>query len=238
MKIVGLVGPKRSGKDTAAAALVEQRGFVRIGFADQVKDLALRINPIVSVTELLSGGNVNIRWLREVVRDEGWESAKARATVRRFLQELGTGVRDSVGEDSWVNAWAIALTSGRHCPPEAVVVPDVRFLNEADALRGRQADWEAGLSARYDQALLIRIVRPGLDLSDTHVSETEQLGITCDVELTNDSTPEALHAKVLAVYDEWVNPRVRCTRGIYNPLSLGPPEQCAYDDGHEGECEP
>jgi len=40
VRIIAFVGPKRSGKDTAAAALVGQRGYVRIGFADAVKELA------------------------------------------------------------------------------------------------------------------------------------------------------------------------------------------------------
>lgn len=222
MKIVGLVGPKRSGKDTAAAALVEQREFVRIGFADQVKELALRINPII-------GRDHGAYWrqarLAEWVGKVGGEAAKNVPEVRRFLQELGTGVRDVVGERSWVTAWSNTAAPAAACWP--VVVPDVRFLNEADYLRQQNA-----------QVLLIRITRPGLDLSDTHVSETEQTGIQCDAELINNGTPEDLHAKVLALYDEWVSPRTRCTGNCYALTSLGPPEQCAFDAGHEGECEP
>ncbi len=35
-QIIGLMGAKGSGKDTAASFLVQQRGFIRIGFADKL----------------------------------------------------------------------------------------------------------------------------------------------------------------------------------------------------------
>lgn len=199
MKVVGLVGPKRSGKDTAAAALVEQRGFVRVGFADAVKEMAVRADPMIT----MPGGHSQT-CLSLIVRFEGWEYAKAIPEVRRFLQALGTdAVRGVLGNDTWLKAWhrtvsklgiyqraeGDTLVTG----PPNVVVPDVRFRNEADYLN---------LSV-MDDVLLIRITRSGLDLSDAHVSETEQARIKCDVELVNDGSPEELHAKVLAVYDEW-----------------------------------
>lgn len=196
MKIVGLVGPKRSGKSTAAAALVQQRGFVEVGFADAVKALALRTNPIVSTD---TWGPVR---LRHAIDDYGWEKAKGSPEVRRFLQELGTGVRDIVGESAWIEAWYDKILPLR---VPGIVVPDVRFINEVGALRALRADWETGQSAKYfDRPLLIRVTRPGLDLSDTHVSETEQAGIECDVDLINSQTPDQLQGAVLAAVDAWL----------------------------------
>jgi hypothetical protein len=189
VKIVGLVGPKRSGKDTAAAALVERRGFVRVGFADAVKDLALRINPVVEYPG--SSQLQRARRLRSLVEMRGWDHVKDRYPMaREFLQELGTGVRDTVGIDAWTRAWARKV---RGLPFHTrVVVPDVRFLNEAKLIQG----WAVPTT-------LIRVTRPGLDLSDTHVSETEQAGIRCDVEITNDGTAEELQARVLSAMDGW-----------------------------------
>lgn len=183
MKVVGLVGPKRSGKDTAAAALVEQRGYVRVGFADALKELALRINPNIS----------SFGWgtrLADVVGGHGWEKAKGHSEVRRFLQELGTGVRDIVGEDTWLRVFHRTVRERYWDQVPGVVVPDVRFLNEAREL------------CSWGSTLLIRIERPGSDTSDAHISETEQVGIECDVTIVNDGTPEQLHAKVLAAVDE------------------------------------
>ncbi|MFI7678543.1 hypothetical protein [Actinophytocola sp. NPDC049390] len=189
MKIVGLTGKKRSGKDTAATALVEQRGFVRVGFADAVKDLALRVNPQILNAP---GPYGRLSW---AVKHYGWEMTKNTPEVRRFLQELGIGVRD-IEDDFWLSAWTRALVR-KHPQAQHVVVPDVRFANEAEALRSDF--WVRG------DALLIRIERPDLaDDGDRHVSETEMDRIEPDLTIVNDGTAADLRAKVLAAYDEWV----------------------------------
>jgi hypothetical protein len=110
--------------------------------------------------------------------------------VRRFLQELGTGVRD-IDPNFWINAWADKAASYLR----NIVVPDVRFLNEAEYLR------ENG-------ALLIRIGRPGLDNGDRHISETEHLSIQEDEHLINSGSRELFEATVLDVVDEWMNASV------------------------------
>jgi hypothetical protein len=182
MRIVGLVGPKRSGKSTAADVLVRERGFVSIGFADALKDLALRVNPYIHEPPY------ETRPLDQIVEWRGWEEAKTLPSVRRFLQELGTGVRD-IDPDFWIDAWCTA-SNDHLARMRPVVVPDVRFANEADHIRNRGG-------------LLIRITRPGLDSSDTHVSETEQLGIECDVEITNNGTAQQLGDYTIGMVDDW-----------------------------------
>lgn len=32
--------------------------------------------------------------------------------------------------------------------------------------------------------------------------------------------------------------RVQCSQPVYDRLSLGPPERCAFEEGHDGKCEP
>jgi hypothetical protein len=191
MRLVGLVGPKRSGKSTAADVLVRERGFVSIGFADALKDLALRVNPTIADTEGLYGGP-----LVELERGIGWDMAKdCYPEVRRFLQELGTGVR-VVNPRFWIDAWTRRWRQLDF--PELVVVPDVRFVNEALRIRAMPF-------ADDDASLLIRITRPGLDSSDTHVSETEQAGIQCDREIINNSSEAMLTAAVLGNVDDWAS---------------------------------
>ena len=69
--IIGLTGYARSGKDTVASILVEDYGFTRVAFADPIRDLLLKINPILE----------NGYRLGEHVKEFGWELAKARTEV-------------------------------------------------------------------------------------------------------------------------------------------------------------
>jgi len=188
MDVVGFVGFKQSGKDTAAEALVNQRGFKRVGFADAVKESALAIDPIV---HMWADGYQER--LSTLVKSVGWERAKRDPEVRRLLQVLGTeGVRDIVGDDSWLRAWkrrVMDKETGLQYSGE--VVPDVRFLNEAEFLR-----------KEYD-ALLIRIDRPGSDTTDGHGSEQEQLGIEAHMRINNNRGVETLHEGVLSTFDMW-----------------------------------
>src|SRR4029078_7627989 len=65
--------------------------------------------------------------LRELVETMGWEEAKKLPEVRRFLQELGMGVRKVIGENAWVGALE-KLWVEDGCPD--AVITDVRFDNE------------------------------------------------------------------------------------------------------------
>lgn len=169
--LIGLTGVARSGKDTAAEALVAA-GFTRVAFADAVRDVALGADPYVLVEH--AGGHSHER-LTDVVEAFGWERAKEQADVRRLLQRLGTeGVRANLGDDAWIRA-AMAKVDG------PTVVTDVRFPNEADAIR-----WRHGL--------IVRIVRPGTGRANAHVTESAMSDQPVDVEIVNDGTVEDLHA--------------------------------------------
>lgn len=90
----------------------------------------------------------------------GWERGKDTfPEVRRFLQNLGQGCRQVLGEDVWVN---LALRNA----PERAVVPDLRYRNEFDAVKAKGGK-------------CIRIDRPGFSGSG-HVSETELADVPDD----------------------------------------------------------
>jgi len=114
--LIGVSGYARSGKDSIAAALVERCDFIRISFADRIKELALYIRPE----------------LHERVETEGWEEVKADPEVRELLQRLGFGCREVLGEDVWVDAAMQGLA-----PDRRYVFSDVRFPNEAAGIRRR-----------------------------------------------------------------------------------------------------
>ena len=164
--LIGLSGRKRSGKDTFAARLVADHGFVRVALADPMKEMALAIDPIVDYRFTADAqedrlGYTKLIRLSEIVATHGWETAKARPEVRRLLQRLGTeGGREVLGDNVWIDA-AFARIENLLDAGAPVVVTDVRFTNEAEAIV------KAG-------GQVMRIEREALPPSgDMHPSETE-----------------------------------------------------------------
>jgi hypothetical protein len=173
--IVGISGRKRSGKDTFAARLVSHHGFTRVSFADPLKAVAMDVNPIV-YTLGDQEGIIEIR-LADVLGDVGdWETAKELPEVRRILQTLGVAVRDHVDPEAWVDAaWRVADGI-----PGPVVITDVRFPNEVQAVRR----WGGKI---------VRVNRPGLPETDLHISETALDALVADYVVHNDADVAALH---------------------------------------------
>jgi hypothetical protein len=170
MMLVGITGHAQHGKDTIASVLVEEYGFVRIAFADALKSMALALDPwVIHRVPADDPGAIEPVRLSFVVETGGWESAKGITEVRRFLQVLGTeGVRGHLGEDSWLRAWQKTV-DGIGVAVAGIVVPDVRFPNEADYIRYRSGElWE--------------VMRPGFDngVGTDHPSEQyiDELGAT------------------------------------------------------------
>ncbi len=189
--LIGLIGKKRVGKDTFAAVLVEEFGFARVAFADPLKEMALTIDPF------LVGGwdsSLDDEFLATAVANFGWEEVKdTYPEARRFLQRLGDGVRQ-FDPDFWLDAGMDTADGYRYGSREEpnvfitertsqrpVVITDVRYPNEADAIR------DAG-------GTLIRIVRPGADDGDTHASETALDDYPVDDVVTNTGSVFELEA--------------------------------------------
>lgn len=143
--LVGLVGYAQAGKDTFAGHL----GYTRLAFADPLKQLALACSPTFDVTHDLTNWR-----LGAIVCDYGWEYAKAEVPgVREFLQNLGVGVRDILGSDTWVQA-----AFAKYDPTLPTVFTDVRFPNEVEAIRERGGK-------------IVKVVREGHRPPNGHVSE-------------------------------------------------------------------
>lgn len=171
MRSIALMGRARSGKDTVARYLTEHHGYKRVAFADPLKETALKANPWI--TDPDTGDRFRLAFL---VAAFGWEHVKDNyPEARRFLQDLGTAVRDVMGRDTWLNRGLV--TAGTHqLAGDPVVFTDVRYLNEATALR----------HAGY---LMVRIERPGAtSAAGSHASETELDDYPADVVLINDGS--------------------------------------------------
>jgi hypothetical protein len=174
MALIGLGGFARSGKDESARALTGE-GWQREAFADRLKVLAHKLDPL-----LPHEGT----WFRlaEVVDRAGWEHAKTLPAVRAYLQDVGVAARDTIGSDVWVTPVLRCLGPGRR-----LVVTDVRFPNEIDAVR------DAG-------GVLILVTRPGVAAVNGHVSEAAAADESLwDHVVVNDGTVDQLHAQVRAV---------------------------------------
>ena len=105
---VGLTGLARSGKDTAAAYLVEHHGFTRFAFADVMKDAVYALDPLVEVSDPADPDGLRMHArLAQLVDTCGWDGAKEYPDVRRLLQRFGTEMgRGLFGEDFWVDLMA------------------------------------------------------------------------------------------------------------------------------------
>lgn len=114
-RVIGLIGYAGVGKDTAAKVLVQDYGYVRIGFADPLKQILYTI---------------------------GWNGDKSSRPPceccgllqgRELLQVAGTeGVRQTLGDSIWTDHLANTVLN---TPETGFVVSDVRFRNEANRLR-------------------------------------------------------------------------------------------------------
>ncbi len=189
--IVGLGYNMGVGKDTAAEALCRELGYRRVGFADKLKQLAMDVNPIVTSdtqTVNLQAGRGRLKWVVQGMG--GWDQAKRNyPEVRSFLQDLGHAGREIFGDDFWIEQ-AIG-----HLPTDAkIVIPDVRYANEAEAIRGKGG-------------LLINITRPG-HTGDSHRSERELDGFDWDVTVENLGTVAELQSEIVRLVRDRISQRV------------------------------
>ncbi len=132
-KIIGLAGFKRSGKDTAAQALV-RAGWKRVAFADALREEVRALYPAAAS-------------IPDAAKDEPHPDLGGRS-LRDLLIEHGMRRREE-DPDYWVK---IAEQKIRSClsAGHSVVVTDVRMDNEWDMLRSLGA-------------LMVWVARPGVE---------------------------------------------------------------------------
>jgi hypothetical protein len=118
MKLIGICGRARSGKDTAADYIVEECGFAKYSMAEPIRDMldSIRVNPY---------------------RDKENTIPMFGKSPRQMMQTLGTEWgRNCVNEDIWLNLakdlYNILCEDGEHY---GMVIPDIRFENEAEWIR-------------------------------------------------------------------------------------------------------
>jgi hypothetical protein len=166
--IVGLCGAAGAGKGSVASRLARSHGFVSLSLAD----------PLYEAVSLFTG--VPISELQNRERKEA-DIPGLGMSPRRMLQTLGTEWgRQIVSPNIWIHHLF------RRIGDFDVVVPDVRFLNEAEAIR------RAG-------GVVWRIERDAKCLvgeAASHSSEHELDGFQADQVIVNEGSLSDLHARV------------------------------------------
>jgi len=121
-RLIGIHGKARSGKDTVANFLVENHFFFRYAFADPIRGFVARLTGI-PLQDLIDGD----------IKDQIYEPFGC--TPRYMMQTLGTEWgRNLICHDIWVKAMETKWEEVKH-NNVAMVVPDIRFDNEADIVR-------------------------------------------------------------------------------------------------------
>jgi hypothetical protein len=167
--IIGISGKARVGKDTAANFIIAAVGGYRYAFADPIKQMLKSIG--VDYSDPYWQGNKD-----NVIPVLG-------VSMRQLMQTLGTDWgRDMISKDLWtlVASQNLARTG------LGMVVPDVRYDNEAD--------WVRNHGGR-----IIHITRAAAPTVREHASENGILVHDNDLHLTNDSSLEDLQHNVKAL---------------------------------------
>lgn len=161
--IIGIAGKAQAGKDTTARMINFLRQYPDVSFhtywesdvsfdwdddvivhyADLLKDISETMLALPRFTlQSQAGKKITLDWLDGM-------------STREFLQKLGTAVRNEVHPDFWVRALINKRIRNKE---KLTIIPDVRFLNEAQAIKD-------------NGGFLIRIERPGAGAGN-HISET------------------------------------------------------------------
>jgi dephospho-CoA kinase len=176
--LIGITGYKRSGKDTVAQIMVQHSNFERYAFADTIK----------------AGCKVLFDWNDDHVYGDLKEEIDPRWGVspRQMLQIFGTEIfqygipklfpeyAKIVGRSFWVKRTFAEIEKNKDT--NNIVIPDVRFHHEVDAIRARGG-------------LIFKVVRSGYK-SDGHESEEHIKEIDADYTILNNDTLEQLESVV------------------------------------------
>ncbi len=176
MRLIGVAGPARAGKDSIASWMRSNMNAHVDHFAKPIKDA-------------ISG------WL--TLAPGVWDSTESKETKlpgigkspREMAQLLGTEFgRELVHPDFWVLAMGYRLAAAGR--PAIVVIPDVRFENESAFIRGLGG-------------YVIHVTRPGADGNvgiKGHASEAGVAYQPGDLLFDNCGTLEDMHRRLRAIY--------------------------------------
>lgn len=119
-RLVGITGKARSGKDTAANFLCTRHGYSKYSLAAPIKR---GIEAMFDLTSAI--------WSKEA--KENPLDVACHASPRQLAQTLGTEWgRETISDNIWINLMERHWNYMNEFNEYSMVVPDIRFDNEAD----------------------------------------------------------------------------------------------------------
>lgn len=175
--IIGITGKAHSGKTTIANRLFTHGAARIINFADPMKAFCF---------EVFAFSNEQLNGALKEIGDPRYVRPNGELLTPRFaLQTLGT----EWGRNCYPNVWTelgVRRAQFDERAGKLAVIGDVRFLNEAEAVR------KAG-------GVIWKVIRPhmvGLEVGANHPSEVEGSAIQADRVFYNDGTIDDLYRVV------------------------------------------
>lgn len=159
MKLLGISGRKGSGKTSLATRITLEPGYgrvVRVAMAEPIKHIAVDILGLPPA--LVYGDDDAKQQLTQYYAHDmpGFpRDDYSQLSVRRVLQILGTEIFRHMDSDIWIKTLFRRIAT---YDVDLVIVDDVRFANEADAIKRAEGK-------------LVRLLRHHANRSDNHVSE-------------------------------------------------------------------
>jgi len=161
MRLIGIAGAAGSGKDTIAERLAVAHGYVRYGFADPIKQAC-------KIAFGLTDADLNDR-ARKEAPNERLMGKSPRQIMQWFGTELG---RNMIHSDIWIHRaqheWDELVRDALVIMATGMVIPDVRFENEAEFIRRNGGQVWHVLRA-HTQSVHEHISESGVDTHETDI---------------------------------------------------------------------
>lgn len=188
-QIIGITGNKQNGKDTLGNYLIEKHGYIRVAFADAIKDM---LKPTFGFTDEQLNGS-----LKEII-DPFWN-----VSPRKVLQYVGTELfRDNISNllpqvesNFWVFIVKKKIFDILKINSQAkIVITDIRYQNELDLINEIIIYLKSGTT--------IRIERPFIknDSVLNHSSEINIEKLNVQLTIINNSSIEHLQSCIDSIF--------------------------------------
>lgn len=167
IRIIAFTVKRGNGKSTASNKVREvlegqNLTVVRINFKDAL---------VSTMRDKLSGTLDEMAKMYDMTVNQLFDDKPP--IMRKLMQEIGTEVYRAIDNDYWVNQWKIMVEGMKD--GVVVIVDDVRFQNEFDAVKSLGGTVTRVIATNKDKII------------DEHQSEKEQESFSCDFGFEADS---------------------------------------------------